>query len=559
LYRYNVCLVAGGRSIRPALLYSDVRATKEADDILQYLGPERVTAELSNFKGAAACLSKWLWLSRHEPQSLAAAEHMLLGAHSYLAYVLTGGAAEAAACDTTTASTTGLLAPPTLRLRKEGEGGGVAGVEPPRWAEAGVASFEGLDPRLLPRLVDGAAPAPVGVISREVLAALNLPRSLAGVPVFHGVGDLASTTVGAVGLGAGSGGSSSTYMYLGTSGWIAACKPWSEVLRHGGGGDGGGGDEGADGSGGEGGKGREEGVNGGGEGGNGGEEEGVNVGGAASADGVFRLLHPDANLAIVAASMVTAGGNAEWARRTLLPEGASLAQLNAAAAAAPPGSDGLLFLPHLNGERSPFTDPLARGGFVNLSPRSTRNHMCRAVLEGVAYNYRALAESLDIEMPPTPPSVGAVRAADDSPPPSPASQLPPLPLVGGGARSRLWTQTLADVLGRPVKPVADSSTVAARGCAAGAFQYLGLWGGADDSRAGDENENDAAKAAPPPGYFPGDIRGKGGGGGEGEHVGGEHLVVYPDEATRERHEANYAVIIKLHAALASTGVGDLAS
>ena len=137
-----------------------------------------------------------------------------------------------------------------------------------------------------------------------------------------------------------------------------------------------------------------------------------------------------------------------------------------------------MFLPHLNGERSPFTDPLARGAFINLSARTTQQQMCRAVLEGVAYNYRALAASLGVELGggagEASGAAGDLRPLCAPPPPPP---LDPLLLVGGGARSQLWTQTLADVLGRPVKPVADASAVGARGCAAGAFQYLGLWGG----------------------------------------------------------------------------------
>lgn len=511
----------------------------------------------------------------------------------------------------------------------------------------------------------------------------------------YGAGDLASTTVGAVGLGLGGGGgpgpctSSPCYMYLGTSGWIAACKPWSEVLpqgaRHGqlvtgggggGGGitdaaagapaavEGGGGDECEDAGGVQpedlegdlerdvremcGGVSGDEGggsVSGDEDGGSvsGGEGGGsVSGGEGGGSNGVFHLLHPDGRLAIVAASMVTAGGNAEWARRTFLPEGADgLAELDRVAAAALPGSDGLLYLPHLNGERSPFTDPLvrpacsvardapdpdtftlaknihdtvcmkasrvhifmmhavrrvcwdlltsvepavgfcrdetthrpylpARGGFVNLSPRCTRHHMCRAVLEGVAYNFRALAESLNIETTCPPPTVtSVVDSQSDSPsqllqPPasddssSPAADTSPsrldspspLVLVGGGARSRLWTQTLADVLGRPIKPVADSSTVAARGCAAGAFQYLGLWGVEEGSRDSCGVSASRHAAAPPPaGYFPGEQQ---------QQQQGE-VVVYPDETTRERHEANYAVFVRLHAALAGAGVGDLAS
>ena len=108
----DVCLVAGGRSVRPALLYSDVRAVTEAEHVTRALGgAEATAASLSNFKSAAGCLAKWLWLERNEPASLRAAERMVLGAHSFLAYALTDGAA--VACDPTTASTTGLLTPVT--------------------------------------------------------------------------------------------------------------------------------------------------------------------------------------------------------------------------------------------------------------------------------------------------------------------------------------------------------------------------------------------------------------------------------------------------------------
>ena len=58
------------------------------------------------------------------------------------------------------------------------------------------------------------------------------------------------------------------------------------------------------------------------------------------------------------------------------------------------GAGGVLFLPHLSGERSPFTDPMARGAWVGLSASSSRAHLARAVLEGVAFNFRAIADSL---------------------------------------------------------------------------------------------------------------------------------------------------------------------
>ena len=458
----NVCPVNDGQSLRSCLLYSDVRAIAEAEDIAKKLAEDGSSAEakLANFKGAAACLCKWLWLARNDGETLRKATKLLLGAHSYVAYALCGGDTDACACDPTTASTTGLLTPPRL----SGDGT----VPAPTWAVESIGAFEGVDPSLLPRLVNGAAPAPIGEVSKSTADALDLPASLVGVPVFHGVGDLASTTVGAVGIGQGSGAS---YMYLGTSGWIARCVPWTDILS-------------ADGT----------------------DDK-------YAGDGVFRLLHPDPTVAIVAASMVTAGGNVEWARKTLLPDGSNTAHdLDVRATDAKAGSDGVLYLPHLNGERSPFTDPTARGCLVNLSPATTTGTMCRAVLEGVAYNYRTLSNSLGME------TTGAIEE--------------PLPIVGGGARSKLWTSTIADVLHRPIAPKSDAATVAARGCAAGAFQYLRLWDGAD----GDE---------PPGGYFPG-----------GQDVSTDGVVA-PNDVNSSVHDWNYAVWSRLHGALKGAGAGDL--
>ena len=224
----DVCLVAGGRSVRPALLYSDVRAVTEAEHVTRALGgAEATAASLSNFKSAAGCLAKWLWLERNEPASLRAAERMVLGAHSFLAYALTDGAA--VACDPTTASTTGLLTPVTAST--DGD------VLAPRWALASDENvrraFPEIDPEMLPDLIVGAAPDPVGEVSAAAAERLGLAPSFAGVPVFHGVGDLASTTIGAIG-GGGSDDASGpgAYLYLGTSGWIATCAPWRETLQN---------------------------------------------------------------------------------------------------------------------------------------------------------------------------------------------------------------------------------------------------------------------------------------------------------------------------------------
>ncbi len=98
------------------------------------------------------------------------------------------------------------------------------------------------------------------------------------------------------------------------------------------------------------------------------------------------------------------------------------------AAAIPAGSDGLVFLPYLMGERTPHLDARARGVFCGLTAAHTQSHMVRSVLEGVAYSLRDCLEILTGMGVPS----REVRVA------------------GGGARSSLWRQILADVLGHEV-------------------------------------------------------------------------------------------------------------
>ena len=102
----------------------------------------------------------------------------------------------------------------------------------------------------------------------------------------------------------------------------------------------------------------------------------------------------------------------------------------ASAAAAPPGSLGLVFLPYLAGERAPLWDADARGIFFGLSSDHSRAHEARAVLEGVAFSARHLLEILET----------AARLRVDA-----------LASSGGGARSDLWCQIKANVLNREIR------------------------------------------------------------------------------------------------------------
>lgn len=123
------------------------------------------------------------------------------------------------------------------------------------------------------------------------------------------------------------------------------------------------------------------------------------------------------------------------------------------AGSAPVGSDGVLFLPWFNGSLSPSEDQYMRGGFLNLSHKTTRAHMMRAVFEGLAMNWRWLR--------------------------GPSEKLIGRPfrywrLTGGGALSDVWSQIMADVVGLPMHRQSDPRNSNVIGMGLLAFQRLGL-------------------------------------------------------------------------------------
>ncbi len=150
--------------------------------------------------------------------------------------------------------------------------------------------------------------------------------------------------------------------------------------------------------------------------------------------------------------MLSAAGSLRWYRDTLAP-GQSFDDLLAPAAHIPPGADGLIFLPYLTGERTPYPDPLARGAFVGLTVRHTQAHLTRAVLEGVAFG---LKDSFDLMK-----SVGL-------------SSIQQVRVSGGGAKSLLWRQILADMFNAELVTV-NTTEGAAYGAALLAGVGAGAW------------------------------------------------------------------------------------
>ena len=149
---------------------------------------------------------------------------------------------------------------------------------------------------------------------------------------------------------------------------------------------------------------------------------------------------------------VGGGGALKWFRQEL-GGGMSFDELTAEAAEAPPGSDGVLFLPYMAGERSPVWNPDAKGVFYGLSFDKTRGHLIRSVLEGVAFslehNLRTAAET--------------------------GIHVDTLNAMGGASNSVLWTQIKADVTGKTIR-VPSSDTATTLGAAILAGVGCGIYG-----------------------------------------------------------------------------------
>jgi xylulokinase len=261
----------------------------------------------------------------------------------------------------------------------------------------------GLDPSLLPPIVQSAGV--VGVVQADAAAALGLQ---AGTPVMGGGADNACAAAGSGVVEPGQ-----VLCSVGTSGTVVAPVD-------------------------------------------------LTVGTPGHNVHLFSHVTPRSNYLM--GVILSAGGALRWFRDTACRDLVEAAQrggpepydlLMAEAAGTPPGSEGLIFLPYLTGERTPHGSAVARGVFFGLSPRHTRGHLARAVIEGVSY---ALGQSLDL-LRDAGVAVNTVR------------------LTGGGARSPLWRGVLADVFGCPVEvqahdegPAYGAALLAAVG--AGAFTSI---------------------------------------------------------------------------------------
>lgn len=338
--------VAGRRALRPAMLYSDTRATDEHAALTALLPDwERRTG---NHQDASNVAAKIAWLSAHEPHVLDRAEKLLLGPAGFVAW----RAGAPAACDPTTASTTGLL---DVQARNWfGEVVRAAGVEVhqlPSLTGTGPSAIE--SPR--PHGVTGASGAigpggatagnaaagaagPIGTVDDDAAAELGVP---AGTPLVLGMGDAGATTDGLIGAAPGS-----AYLYLGTTGWIA----------------------------------------------------GVTAADSASAEPspIHSLVMPGWEHRLRIGAVQSAGAAADWARKTFFP---GLDFEEAETQVAPRLGELTarpLCLPGLSGERTPVRDPQLRGAFIGVQESTGPADLYLAVLTGVAMGLRHAADEMGI-------------------------------------------------------------------------------------------------------------------------------------------------------------------
>jgi xylulokinase len=171
--------------------------------------------------------------------------------------------------------------------------------------------------------------------------------------------------------------------------------------------------------------------------------------------------HLDPRLFSPNGTMHNAGSSLEWAKETLGSleiRAAEWLGLNSydlvelEAERIPPGCNGLLFLPYLMGERSPYWNPNARGVFLGITRKHTRAHFLRAIYEGVALNLRTIFLALQ--------ELGV--------------KFEEMRAIGGGVKSRFWAQILADVFGTPLYITTTPLEATALGAAMAGAVGIGL-------------------------------------------------------------------------------------
>jgi|WetSurMetagenome_2_1015567.scaffolds.fasta_scaffold19456_2 xylulokinase len=168
------------------------------------------------------------------------------------------------------------------------------------------------------------------------------------------------------------------------------------------------------------------------------------------------FCHAGSKKWLVMGASLSGGIALKWLRKNILTQ-YTYAQFDDLALQTEPGSNGLLFLPSLSGERAPHNNPQSRGCFFGLTLDHTYRHMIRSVMEGIVFNLRESAGLLESTGIPVPPHFIS---------------------SGGGARSSIWLQIQADIFNKDIY-TSTSKEQACLGAAVTAAIATGLYGSID--------------------------------------------------------------------------------
>ena len=168
----------------------------------------------------------------------------------------------------------------------------------------------------------------------------------------------------------------------------------------------------------------------------------------------FNWVSLDPEIYTPCGTMQAAGYSLSWLRDVM--GGMEYEEIEKMAEMSPPGAGNVIFMPYLLGERSPRWNAAAKGVFAGLSMTSAKSDMCRAVMEGVGYNLKVILEIISRENP-----TDAVTA------------------IGGGAKSGLWLQILADIWQKPIKVPLYLEEATSMGAAICAGKAVGAFSGFD--------------------------------------------------------------------------------
>jgi len=342
-----LCVDKKGKPLRPAIIWADQRAHKQADQISVHISQWDFYHIVGHRNTASYGIQKLMWVRDNEPE-IYEQTYKTLNAKDYIAFQLTGN---------------------FYTEYSDGNSMGCFDLNTFSWSDK-ILAYADISPDKLPDLKPSTFIA--GKVTGEAAGATGLAE---GTPVVLGGGDGVATNVGAGSIAPGK-----TYCSMGTSAWITTTSEtpiFDEQMR------------------------------------------------------TVTWAHIVPGLYAPNGTMQYAGGSYNWVKNTIckmesydagINGGSPYDYMNEQIEQSPVGSNGIIFLPYLLGERAPRWDPDAKGAWIGIKPENTRGDILRSVLEGVTMNLEIILKVLRSQV-----------------------TIDEILVLGGGAKGAVWRQIMADI------------------------------------------------------------------------------------------------------------------